>query len=322
MKTTPNSKRPSEPMSRDERRNIISMKKVKQRRRRKIISYTVLLLLLIGIGTSLSLTVFFHIEKVEVTNSAKYDSESIIAASGLKLQDNMFLTNMKQAALNIETNLPYVERAKIKRHLSGKITVELVETTADMAFLKDAGYLLVSGKGKCLEYAEIIPESVALVEGAEISSYEIGQIITLSDLLAADETTVLSDGKNQLENLIKANESANTYLSGDITGLDISNINNLMMVYQGRILLKCGDVEKIDATLKFAKAIIERLDEENPNYIGTIDLTIENVANYNEGEFDTTTQPVTQPTTQPVSQTNPQAAESTEPEKTTLGTAN
>jgi hypothetical protein len=96
----------------------------------------------------------------------------------------------------------------------------------------------------------------------------------------------------------------------------MSDINNLEMIYEYRILLKCGEISKLSKTLEFAGAIIGRLDGENPNYKGIVDLRIENKAYYNEGDFETTTEPPTEKTQEPLTDENGEAIETeTEPQE-------
>lgn len=299
MKTTgtqPN-KRPQ--MSRDETRKVVSLQRMKARRRRKILSYSALLIILVIVGVVLSLTVFFHIEKIEVVSDSIYNNESIITATEIKLQDNLFLTNTKQAAEKIEKALPYISQAKIKRHLSGKLSIELVETSAKMAIEKDGEYIFINENGKVLEQSSILSEVVSLVEGVEINSAEVGTTISFLDKTTQNESgekTVINNGDKVLENLTASFAATQANITGQITKINLTDMSNVNIVFDGRILLKCGDATKINDTLKFASAIIKKLNEENPNYLGTINLTIEKKASFSEGDFEITT------TTEPVSE--------------------
>ena len=292
-----NTPTPRQPMSRDERRHVVSLQKHKARRRKKIISLVLLALLIAFVGVVLSLTVFFHITEIEVENSSYYNESEIIEAGKIELQDNMFLADVKQAAENIQTTLPYIEQVSIKRSLTGKMTYTVTETRAAMAFFDNGEYIILSPTGKVLERSLIISEHVCVIEGVEFSEALEGYTVELADMMSADGSTVLRDKDKLLEDLVTAYDGNEKYLNRNITQIDLSDINNLQMIYQYRILLKCGDVSKLDQTLKFAGAIIERLDGENPNYKGTVDLTIENKAYYNEGDIDTTA-PVTEAVTE------------------------
>lgn len=291
---TPKNNRPRQPMSRDEKRHVVSLQKHKARRRKRIISFFILGLLIVIVGVVLSLTVFFHITEIVVENSTVYSDSDIVEASGIQLQSNIFLIDAKQAASSVEKTLPYIEEVTVKRSPTGKLTLIVQETKAAMAFEEDDGYLIISPKGKVLERSMIISEHVCLVKGLTYSSAEEGSAIVISDMLASDGETVLRDGEKLLSDLVLAYGDGEKYMGGNISEINLSNINNLYMVYQYRILLKCGDISNLDQTLKFAGAIIERLDGENPLYRGTVDLTIENKAFYNEGDFEQETEEATE----------------------------
>jgi len=315
---TPKNTRQSQPMSRDEKRHVVSLQKHKARRRKRIATLIVLALLIVVVGVVLSFTVFFHITEIAVENSTVYSDGDIIEASGIKLQDNMFLTDAKQAASDIEKALPYIESVNVKRSPTGKMTLVINETKAAMAFLEGDGYLIISPKGKVLERSLIISEHVCLVKGITYSSAEEGSTIVIDNMLASDGETVLREGEKLLSDLVLAYDDGEKYFGGEISEINLGNINNLQMVYQYRILLKCGDISKLDQTLKFAGAIIERLNGENPHYKGTVDLTIENKAFYNEGDFEQETAESTEEASEPLTDENGETVtDSGETENTT-----
>ena len=308
-------------MSNDERRHVVSLKKHKQRKRRKIITMLLLILLIAVVGVVLSLTVFFRITHINVEASTVYSDEQIINASGIKLSENMFLTDSEKAAEKIESALPYISSVKVKKSITGKMTLTVTETKAAMAFLEGDKYLVISPDGKVLERAELISEHVCVIEGVKYEKAEEGKTIVLSDMLASDGETVLRSGEKLLDDLITAYKGNEDYLGSNISQLDMSDINNLEMVYQYRILLKCGDISKLAQTLKFAGAIIERLDGENPYYKGTVDLRIENKAYYNEGDFEAETVAAEEKPSQPVTDENGETVENTAEASDTENTA-
>ena len=314
MNSTRNNLNSGQPMSRDERRHVVSLRKHKQRRRRKILTLFLLALLIAVVGVALSLTVFFKITQINIVDSSIYSDSQIIEASGIKINENMFLTDSQKAAKKIEAALPYVSDVTVKKSITGKMTLTVTETKAAMAFLEGENYLIISPDGKVLERSRIISEHVCLIEGITYSEAEEGKTIVLCDLLSSDGETVLRSGERLLEDLVTAYSGSQNYLGGKISEMDLSDINNLEMVYEYRILLKCGEISKLDGTLKFAGAIIERLDGENPYYKGTVDLRIENKAYYNEGDFEATTEEPTGENAEPLTDESGETVENSENE--------
>jgi hypothetical protein len=76
--------------------------------------------------------------------------------------------------------------------------------------------------------------------------------------------------------------------------MDISDIYNIKIVYQGRITLELGetDSENLGSKLALGKAAIEKQDEENNLYRGTINLTVDGKGYWSEEV--STTEPVTE----------------------------
>jgi predicted nucleic acid-binding Zn ribbon protein len=312
MNSTRNAYRSGQPMSQDERRHVVSLKKHKQRQRRKMLTLFLLVLLIAVVGVVLSLTVFFKITQINVVDSTVYGKKQVIEASGIKVNENMFLTDSEKAAKKIETALPYISDVSIKKSITGKMTVTVTETKAAMAFEDGENFLIISPEGKVLERAKIISENVCVVEGVTFKEAKEGKTVVLADIMSSDGETVLRTGEKLLEDLILAYKGSEEYLGCKISQIDVSDINNLEMVYEYRILLKCGEISKLDETLKFAGAIIERLNGENPYYKGTVDLRIENKAYYNEGDFETTTEEPTDEKDEPVTDKNGEPVESDE----------
>ena len=83
----------------------------------------------------------------------------------------------------------------------------------------------------------------------------------------------------------------------DISLMDISDIYNIKIVYQGRITLELGetDSENLSSKLALGKAAIEKQDEENNLYRGTINLTVDGKGYWSEEV--PTTEPVTEENT-------------------------
>ena len=96
-----------------------------RRRRRGRFSFLTKLLciLLIAGAVVAALTVFFKVQSITVSGNARYTSEEVVAASGIEIEDNLFLLNKYSAAQAIFEKLPYVEEATINRALPDTIVI-------------------------------------------------------------------------------------------------------------------------------------------------------------------------------------------------------
>lgn len=254
-------------------------------RRKKIIIRTLIGLVFFCVGIVLALTLFFNINKIVVSGDKVYSDKEIIDASGVNMGDNLIFLSKTTLNEEISSELAYVGSAKIKRRLPSTLEIIITKTEAYMAVAKDGYYILLDRNGKVLEKdLETVGENIILANLGEISSIKVG------------ETIVLKEDKvfTKLDNVLA--ECENVGIT-EITSVDLSDIYNIKLVYQGRITLELGETDKDNLSSKLAlgKAAIERQNEENNNYRGTINLTVDGKGYWSEEV--STTEPQTEEST-------------------------
>jgi hypothetical protein len=109
---------------------------------------------------------------------------------------------------------------------------------------------------------------------------------------------VLEDEKNfpRVEDVYETCEKVGL---SDITEINITELSNIKVVYQGRITLELGktDGDRLSKKLAFGKAAIDKQDVEDNQFRGTINLTVDKKGYLQEE----TTEPETEPTTEQAS---------------------
>ena len=117
-----------------------------RRRRRGRFSFLTKLLciLLIAGAVVAALTVFFKVQSITVSGNARYTSEEVVAASGIEIEDNLFLLNKYSAAQAIFEKLPYVEEATINRALPDTIVITVRECAAGKGKAEEAARMAIS----------------------------------------------------------------------------------------------------------------------------------------------------------------------------------
>lgn len=138
-----------------------------RRRRRGRFSFLLKLLcsLLIAGAVVAALTIFFKVQSITVSGSARYTSEEVIAASGIEIEDNLFLLNKYSAAQAIFEKLPYVEEATINRALPDTIVITVRECAAAAGIVTPEGIWLISENGKLLEQTDTLPSGCPGITG-------------------------------------------------------------------------------------------------------------------------------------------------------------
>lgn len=261
-----------------------------------------LTVVILTVGIVLCLTVFFKIANIEVTGDEIYNAEQIIEASGITVGENMFLTSAKNAAAAIEKDLPYVEKAEIKRSLSCTVTITVTKATAAAALADGDAYILLNASGKVLEDGVVaLSDDILVLEAGAVSSAVPGELVIFeNESAASDFVSVFAALQN-----------------GGVTGLtqlDVRDRLQITATYQNRIVLKLGEAASVANKTDFIKATLDRCEQNTPGFKGSIDFSIDKKAFQNAEEESTTTAPVSETplqgnaTEEPNSETTAKAA--------------
>ncbi|NMP37767.1 MAG: FtsQ-type POTRA domain-containing protein [Clostridiales bacterium] len=252
-----------EPMSGDERRRARALYLRRKRKRRQIIIYTVLLVAFAGVGIALSLTVFFHIDKVQIENSAIYTDEEITAAAKIEMGKNLFLFDSEMAVSNVQTTLPYIGKLTVKRRLPGTLVLIVEETAERAAIPFNDAYALINEDGKVLSTSSITPaDNSAVINDVEILEATPGKTIVLSQ----------EEALESIKSILKALDE---YSFDGITEMCVSDSLSLRLVYDNRLTLRLGPAADMQRKLRLAAECIEKENQRNPQLRGVINLTID-----------------------------------------------
>lgn len=263
-------------LSGDERIINRTNQRRRKNRRKKIIIRVILCLVFLCAGIIFALTMFFNISDITVTGDAVYSTDEVVNSSGVGNGDNLIFISKNKINEKITIELPYVGSVKIKRHLPTELELVIEKTEAVYAVVSNGYYTLLNENGKVLETdLEYVGDNIILLNLGEITSLEVGKTVN------ADETV--------LEKLASIRTACNENGIDSITSIDLSDIYNIKLVYQGRITLELGETDKNNLPKKLAlgKAAIDTQNEENGLYRGTINLTVDGKGYWSE-EISTT----------------------------------
>lgn len=268
----PDRRHDSRQMSGDERIVNRTNQRRKKNRRKKLIIRSAVCLLFLIIGIILVLTMFFNINEITVSGDAVYSNESIIASSGASVGDNLIFISKDEINEKISTELPYVDSVKIKRHLPSGLELVITKTEAKYAVIQDGYYTLLNKTGKVLESGlEFIGENITLLNMGEIISAEVG-------------ANIVAENEKVYDKLLLVSNACEECGIDSITSIDLSDIYNIKLLYQGRITLELGETDNANTYKKLAlgKSAIETQNKENEYYRGTINLTVDGKGYWSE----------------------------------------
>ena len=268
----------------------------KKNRRKKLIVRGCLGGIFLLVGVVIVLTMFFNISEITVTGDTIYAPDEIINASEVNVGDNLIFVSKKKINNKVTETLPYVGSVKVKRHLPTGLELVVTKTDATFAVTQDGYFTLLNEKGKVLEAnTEFIGENITLLNLGNIISANVGQDIEL-------------ESKDLLDKLIEVQTACNESGLKDISSIDLSDIYNIKLTYQGRITLELGETNKSNLVKKLALGAkaIEHQNEENELFRGTINLTVDGKGFLSEETSTTETTTLPESTTVE-STTNPAA---------------
>lgn len=257
------------------------------------------------IGVILSLTVFFRSETFEVEGEEHYSAQDIIDASGMTLGENLFLCDKGAGEEKIESELPYVEEAKISIKIPSTMVITVTESRPAFLFQNNGEYIVVSSQGKVLEKVtgSVDKYDASVVVGCTVKKADVGKEIKFK------EKGVLAILKT-IANALSDNE-----FSG-IKEIDLSNTANVSLNYSNRIKIILGLPDEINYKVKVAKIIIsDKLTETDRGILDVSGCKEKNKASYFKPDSSIyldrieATESLTQPTetaTQPPTNTETQ----------------
>ena len=172
-------------------------KKVKKKK------YGIILIILILIISVffvlLTQTSFFDVKRdnIILKNSKTLDRDKIIMASGLGLNENIFILDKTAMKKNLLLH-PYIKNAKINRLLPNKVIIK-IEERMEMYVVPHLGsYIYLDGDGYILDVlVQRKDENLPLVHGLSIKSFTKGETIEIdNDIKLEDITNVIESFKD------------------------------------------------------------------------------------------------------------------------------
>ncbi len=275
-------------LSKDEK--IVNRTNMRRRKnkRKKLIIRTVLGGTFLIAGLIVAMLLFFNINKISVTGDSVYSSEEVIRVSEIQIGDNLIFLSKNRINKLVTEKLPYVGSIKLKRRLPAHLEIQVTKTDAVFGIAQDGFYALLDRDGKVLETnVEYIGTDKTLLNAGKVVSAVVGEKIVL-------------ENEKTFPRIREVYETCENVGLTDITEINITELHNIKVVYQGRITLELGktDGDRLSKKLAFGKAAIDKQNVEDNQFRGTINLTVDKKGYLQEE----TTEPETEPTTEPASE--------------------
>lgn len=241
----------------------------KRNRRRKgsYLLYYIMLLMFVAIALiTLSVTVLFNISVIRVTGLMTIDTKEIIAASQVKVGDNLFRINLEDVKNRILNNVTDVDKVEVIRDLPATLIIKANETKPSYNIKHNESYVLLSKNYRVIKTDMLTPDSSTIIlSGIELGDLTPGQFVDIKD----------TDEYNLVEEILKATEENNIK---NIKEIDVSNPVNISVNYNNQYKILVGAISELSYKFKFAKKVIT--DKLSSSDRGIIDARKEGQLSY------------------------------------------
>lgn len=248
-----------------------------RRRRRGFAMYAlVVIILAVGVIITLSMTVMFNIQQIQVTGDAKmYSAEEIAAATGIAAGDNMVRVDLEAAEQRALDSLIYVEEISITRQFPDTLVIDVKKCEPTYNIVYGFGTLIVSRYGKILEDGMDPQDGLITIKGYTPFEPTAGKWI-ISERERDDKIL------HAFMDIIDAGG-----LEAPIVSVDMTEVHNILVNFDHRIEFDMGNWDEIEYKINFAQHIISKQPADKEGYltmIGTNQCSFRNKADVEAGK--------------------------------------
>lgn len=260
QRTKRSSKNSRQNLTRAEKRQKDNKKRKKRNTFRKVMIWLAVIISFVAVGTVLSLTVFFHIDTINISGNKIYDKDEILAQCTIDKGENLFLSDTDTAKQMLEQNLPYIYNAEITRELPYTIEIKITEATPAYSIKnKDKTFILLDDNFKVLE------NKAKKAKGISISKADIENAVPGRTI--AFKNKDIGKCLTQLSQVVKENKF------DEITSIYSNNISDNYVVYDKRIEFRLGTCDELENKIYQGLTACEKLNQSNPNAKGVMTIT-------------------------------------------------
>jgi len=208
---------------------------------------------------------FFQVNEIQVLGETRYTVQQVIDASGLALGDHLFFVNSEAAEREIQTGLPYIDRAELRRRFPNRLEITVSETFSVAQIQIAGGYLVLDKNAKILEWQDEAPGThlVKIIGLPEPVSPQPGDILDLG-----------GDGQDCLRYLQNILGTATTLgLINRISYINMTDLHAPIFLYDDRFTVRLGPNLDLYHKMDMLVGIVAYYAEADVS--GVIDLSLD-----------------------------------------------
>lgn len=240
----------------------------------------------------LGMSIFFKVDKVQVSGNSKYTPWEISEAAGIETGSNLLGVSRAQVSGNIMSELPYVDTVRVGIILPDTVNIQITEQDIVYSIQDAKGeWWLMNDAGKLVEQVNsITAKDYTQVLGVMLESPAIGQQAVahqgeLTEVPLVDmETGEIPDDQEtegeptetegETESItvdVTASQRLQTALSvlqvlstnsisGQVDSVDVTNLKAIELWYDERFQINLGDTMQLDYKISALRATVDRME--------------------------------------------------------------
>ena len=227
----------------------------------------------------LGLSIFFKVERIEVSGCNQYTAWQVQQASGIQEGDQLLTFSRARASSKILAAMPYVKTVRIGISLPNTVKIEIVETRVTYGLEDTEGTVwLMDSDGKIVEKA-MPGSSYTAVTGVILQFPKVGQ-----------QAVAYQGGEKQTDpegNEIPVTITAGQYLNGvlniakqlerngiigEVKSIDIRDYYDIELWYGDTFHVYLGDTNRLSEKIGILKGFVVDYTENRPYESGWLYL--------------------------------------------------
>lgn len=202
------------------------------------------LLSMIAVTVFLAESLLLRVTEIKVTGDEIYAQEDILKLCGVREGDNLLLIPASDREQKLESQLPYISKAKITRKIPGTVIIEITASRGVCSIESGGAWYVIAGDGKVLETCPGPKEGLMQVLGVTVQSAKVGETLVLDN---EEASTVFTEIVGIIDRLGEDGQSA----ASEFTKMDLTNLYDMRLWYQDRIECILGSNIQLDYKLTY-----------------------------------------------------------------------
>ncbi|MGI6152892.1 MAG: FtsQ-type POTRA domain-containing protein [Christensenellaceae bacterium] len=251
--------------------------KKKQKKKNSIakVVLAIVIAVLAVAGTFYFISSYFRVEEIKVAGNMRLGGDYIKSLAAIEPETHMFLLDEEKIFVAIEEGEPYLKVETVEKEYPKTVVITVFEREPAALIAYSGSYLLVDGEANVLEILDTPPEGAVypIINGINASSANLGLPVVAEDTfkLTVYKELIAALGQRELYDYVDT--------------VDISDVNNIIIMSKGGMLIRFGQADQIDEKMKWIKNRLPALERDGKT-AGTLDVSAGSFATYKLEEED------------------------------------